>query len=319
MPAQGVPGIAGFLGRVQDDEQTTDAEIQSGRWANGGCSEFRGNGMLVRRDRLEEVGGWRAETVCEDLDLASRLAAAHGIAVAWALDAVAWEEPVLDPGQLWRQRCRWAEGIVRRQLGLTWPILRSPKLTLRAKLDYLTYTSQTLAPISLLGAVLGGFLFRRWRAAVSLLGVYLAAGTVLSADSLRFSPDPDGQTPGWPRRLLRGFAVTLFSAHWLLVFPVGWGRIALSRGPVRFDKTDHSGAPRGWRPPTVAQDPDPDRGDEAAVEAAPVPMRRDGPADASRRIPDGGRGDASGEVPHVERGDGFRPLDVEVPGAAGVS
>ncbi len=248
MPVGGMRGFAGLLARAQDDEQTTDAEIQAGRWAANGCSEFRGNGMIMRRDRLAEVGGWRAETVCEDLDVASRLAATHGIRVAWALDTVAWSEPVLSARVLWRQRCRWAEGIVRRQLALTWPLLRSPKLGWKAKLDYLTYTSQTVAPISLLGAVLGGFVFRRWRAALSLLGVYLAAGSVLSADALRWSPDAHGRVDGWPRRLIRGFAVTLFSAHWLLAFPVGWGRVAFSRGPIRFAKTTHIGTPGDPRP-----------------------------------------------------------------------
>ena len=49
--------------------------------------------------------------------------------------------------------------------------------------------------------------------------------------------------------------MTVFSAHWLLVFPVGWARVAFSRGPVRFAKTAHTGAPPGWRPAPVRVDP----------------------------------------------------------------
>jgi hypothetical protein len=42
--------------------------------------------------------------------------------------------------------------------------------------------------------------------------------------------------------------VTLFSAHWLPAFVVGWSRVALGRGPVRYSKMEHRGAPAGWRP-----------------------------------------------------------------------
>src|SRR5205814_10436749 len=59
------------LAGAQADEQTLDGELQRGRWALGGCSEFRGNGIVIRRDLLAEVGGWRAEALTEDLDLRS--------------------------------------------------------------------------------------------------------------------------------------------------------------------------------------------------------------------------------------------------------
>ncbi|HTC85459.1 MAG TPA: glycosyltransferase family 2 protein, partial [Candidatus Acidoferrum sp.] len=63
-----------WLIRAQDDEQTVDGAFQAGRHALGGCSEFRGNGIALRRDLLVGVGGWPL-SVTEDLDLASRLAA----------------------------------------------------------------------------------------------------------------------------------------------------------------------------------------------------------------------------------------------------
>ena len=78
----------------------------------GGCSEFRGNGIMVRRELLAAVGGWRAAALTEDIDLSSRIAAAPGERVAWAMDAEVWEEPVRDWGGLWRQRLRWAEGAI---------------------------------------------------------------------------------------------------------------------------------------------------------------------------------------------------------------
>ncbi|HEX4898821.1 MAG TPA: glycosyltransferase family 2 protein, partial [Candidatus Limnocylindrales bacterium] len=49
-----------WLAGAQADEQTQDGELQRGRWASGGCSEFRGNGIALRRSLLASVGGWRA-------------------------------------------------------------------------------------------------------------------------------------------------------------------------------------------------------------------------------------------------------------------
>jgi 1,2-diacylglycerol 3-beta-glucosyltransferase len=244
----GPAGLARQLGAAQDDEQTADGEIQRGRWSLRGCSEFRGNGMFIRRDLLADVGGWRAEELCEDLDLSSRLAAGRGITVGWALDVEVWEEPVVDLPRLWRQRTRWAEGIVRRQLALTGAIVRSGRLPVRARLDYLAYGSQTLLPISLVGAAAGGAIFGDWRPALGMSAIYLGAGTILAADALRWSGGVDGQRPGWPERVARAVRVTLFAATWLVVLPVGWWRVASSGDRIRFAKTAHTGTPSGWRP-----------------------------------------------------------------------
>jgi 1,2-diacylglycerol 3-beta-glucosyltransferase len=254
----GTTGAAYHFAAAQDDEQTADGELQRGRWSLGGLSEFRGNGILVRRDRLAEVGGWRAEALCEDLDLASRLAAARGTNVGWGIDLVVWEEPVLEPGAFWRQRFRWAEGIVRRTLALTGPILQSRELSTRAKLDYLAYSAQTLLPLSMMGTLIAAIALRDRGPALRVAALYLATGTVLATDSLRWTSDRSGRTAlagrplSWPERLARGLRVTLFSAHWLPAFVVGWTRVALGRGPVRYSKMEHRGAPAGWRPERAA-------------------------------------------------------------------
>src|SRR5438132_459627 len=46
------------LAGAQADEQLADGEIQRGRWALGGCSEFRGNGIVLRRAVLIGLGGY---------------------------------------------------------------------------------------------------------------------------------------------------------------------------------------------------------------------------------------------------------------------
>ena len=235
------------LEAAQADEQDADGEIQRGRWSNGGCSEFRGNGILVRHDLLAAVGGWHEHALCEDLDLSSRVAT-MGERVGWAVDVVAWEEPVLDLGALRRQRLRWGRGIIRRELELTAPLLASRRLPARAKLDYLAYSGQTVLPVSLGAALVAGAVAGAWPSLGLLFAAYLGPGAVLAADSFRWDgPAGAGSLPG---RVLRAARLLVFSGLWIPVFAVSWPLVALGSGPVRYAKTEHTGAPEGFRPGT---------------------------------------------------------------------
>lgn len=233
------------LEAAQADEQDADGEIQRGRWSSGGCSEFRGNGMLVRRDLLAAAGGWHEHALCEDLDLSTRLAIL-GDRVGWALDVVAWEEPVLDLGALRRQRLRWGEGIIRRELELTHRLLTSPRLSPRARLDYLAYSAQTVLPVSLAAALIAAGVAGAWPSLVLLFATYLGPGSVLAVDSLRWEGLEGRRT--LPERVLRSWRLLVFSGLWIPVFCVCWPLVALGSGPIRYAKTRHSGAPDGFRP-----------------------------------------------------------------------
>ncbi len=233
------------LEAAQADEQDADGEIQRGRWASGGCSEFRGNGIMVRTELLAAAGGWHEHALCEDLDLSSRIAVL-GERVGWALDVAAWEEPVLDLGALRRQRLRWGMGIIRRELELTLPVLRSPRLSLRAKADYLAYSAQTVLPVSLLAALVGGAVAGTWPSLLLLFATYLGPGAVLAGDSLRWEGLSGAHS--LPERLARSMRLLVFSGLWIPVFTASWPLVAFGRGPVRYSKTEHSGAPAGFRP-----------------------------------------------------------------------
>lgn len=239
----------GWLAGAQADEQTLDGEIQRGRWSLGGCSEFRGNGIVIRRDLLRSVGGWRAEALTEDLDLSSRVAAGRGIRVAWAIDAEVWEEPVLTVRGLVRQRERWAEGALRRMFEYLPRVIRSHALGRYARLDALVYGAQLATPPMLLGAVAGGVVRRRPGPAIALLGTYFGVGAALGWDSLRWESDDQGRPLGPGARLWRAVRVALFSGLWLVTVPSALLRIALRRGAVPYVKMDHSGAgSKTWLP-----------------------------------------------------------------------
>lgn len=226
-----------MLATIQADEQTQDGELQRGRWASGGCSEFRGNGIVIRRDLLAAVGGIPAACLTEDLDLSTRLAAEHGVTVAWVLDLVAWEEAVPTWQGLWRQRLRWSEGAIRRFFAFGPSVIRSTRLSARARWDFAAYGAQLVAPPLILGAAIGALVFGNPAMAVSLFGSYVVAGGVLAFDALRWETGPQGRPLALAERLARSVRVALFSVIWLAAVTGALWRMAMRRGIVRFDKT----------------------------------------------------------------------------------
>ena len=62
-----------FLTRCQDNEMALDTHFQIGRDAVKGAVELRGNGEIIKRTALEDVGGWNVYTITDDLDLSTRL------------------------------------------------------------------------------------------------------------------------------------------------------------------------------------------------------------------------------------------------------
>jgi hypothetical protein len=238
-PAEGRP-LARLLAQVQDDEQTIDGEIQLGRWALGGASELRGNGMLIRTEALSALGGWEGAALCEDLELSTRLLSHSGHGVAWARDLEVWEEPILELRGLFRQRLRWAEGLARRDVRKTLPLLAGPGPGTWQRLDVVAYLIQSLTPFAAIGLLSarsrgGG---RRLAFLASCYGVGAAA---LGYDALRWSAGPDGLPPRTLRRAARAVAVAAWSTLWLLVLPMAQSRVAFGRSELVFAKTVHRG------------------------------------------------------------------------------
>ncbi len=240
-----LPGDGSALARAQADEQTLDGVLQRGRWALGGCSEFRGNGIVIRRDLLAAVGGWRAAALTEDLDLASRIAIARGVRVGWVLDAEVWEQPVGSWSALWRQRLRWAEGALRRTFEHGRRQVTSPALPLAARLDFAAYAGQLIVPPTILGAVGGALTGGSRGPAALIVGAYLGAGTALAWDGLRWESRRDGAALAPAERAGRAIRAGLFNGIWLAALPGGLWRLATRRGAVGYEKMDHVGGMGG--------------------------------------------------------------------------
>jgi hypothetical protein len=246
----------GWLEGAQADEQTLDGELNRGRWALGGCSEFRGNGIMIRRDLLARVGGWRASALTEDIDLSSRVAAAAGERVAWALDVEVWEEPVRSGERLWRQRFRWAEGALRRAFEHGPAVVASPHLSAGARLDFVTYVGQLAVPPIILGAAASAVATGRRRALAWILGGYLGTSALLGWDALRWESHADGGALTTSERLRRTLRVSLFGGVWIVAVPRALAALAFRRGPIPYVKMDHRGASKPESDPAAMSRPE---------------------------------------------------------------
>ncbi|HET7082427.1 MAG TPA: glycosyltransferase family 2 protein [Candidatus Limnocylindria bacterium] len=230
----------GWFAAAQDEELLTDMASQCGRRATDGTAELRGNGMFVRRDALERVGGWNPTALTEDLELSTRLVAA-GERIALASAAEVGEEAVTTLWALWRQRLRWAEGSIRRLIELGPGLLRAEGVPLSRKLDFLAFTAEFVIPPLFVTTVIAALITiplprpADWTVPASLfvgygIGTFLLALAGVAADGQR--------GPGLIGRAGRG---SLFLSHWLLVVPAALARIAVGREATTFVQTRRVG------------------------------------------------------------------------------
>jgi 1,2-diacylglycerol 3-beta-glucosyltransferase len=228
-----------WLTAAQDDEQLMDLASQYGRREIEGTAELRGNGMFVRREALERVGGWNPAAITEDLDLSTRLAAA-GEHIALAPAVAVGEEAVTSISALWWQRTRWAEGSLRRLMEHG-PRLLTGSAPLGRKLDFVAFTGEFLIPPLFAASIVASLITiplpvgMDWTVPISLfigygLGSFLLALAGLAGIGERGLP--------LLGRAMRG---GLFLSHWLVVVPVVLLQIAVGPPTTTFRKTPRIG------------------------------------------------------------------------------
>ena len=135
-----------FLTRCQNNEYTLDTHFQAGRDAVKGAAELRGNGELIKRAAIEDIGGWNNYTITDDLDMSTRLHI-KGWDIRFCPEACVYEEGIIYLFPLFRQRRRWMEGTIRRYLEHFGDAIRSKKMSLRARLDMAIYITQFVMPL----------------------------------------------------------------------------------------------------------------------------------------------------------------------------
>ncbi len=135
-----------ILTRCQDNEYILDAHFQAGRDLIKGAVELRGNGQLVKKEALYDVGGWNNNSLTDDLDLATRLHL-KGWDVRFTEDVNVYEEGITKFFPLLRQRRRWIEGSIRRYFDYFKELLFSKEVSLRVRVDMLCYITEFALPV----------------------------------------------------------------------------------------------------------------------------------------------------------------------------
>ena len=134
-----------WLTKCQYNEMILDTHFQLGRDSVRGAVELRGNGELIKRTALDDIGGWNNYTITDDLDMSTRLHI-NGWDICFCSEVCVYEEAVTKFIPLLRQRRRWFEGSVRRYLEHFKDVLFSEKMSLRASLDMTAYLNELILP-----------------------------------------------------------------------------------------------------------------------------------------------------------------------------
>lgn len=235
--------------RLQDDEyRIFQRGLQRARRWLGGMVCFSGNGLLLHRRALEDVGGWNAEALTEDIDLSVRFHLA-GWEIRYCDEAVVWEEAVPTLRALIRQRTRWFEGAIR-CLGDHLPAILFSRMSLVKRVDMLFFlggallvtlallTTYLYAAIDLAGAVV---LYLQLPRRIAGVGSAAVTAAIVLGTLAEYRGRP------LPSLLTLGHLVA-FSLHRLLVLPLAVARYIRSAitGETPWEKTAH-GASRAAR------------------------------------------------------------------------
>lgn len=135
-----------FLTKCQSNEYAMDTYFQMGRDSIRGATELRGNGELIKRKVLEEVGGWNEETITDDLDLSTCLHV-NGWDIRFSPEDKVYEEAVPDISGFIKQRRRWAEGSMRRYLNYLLQLMTPGNLSLNQISDTFFFFGQFCLPL----------------------------------------------------------------------------------------------------------------------------------------------------------------------------
>ena len=113
---------------------------QAGRCAGGFLMNFNGSAGIIRREALEEAGGWEADTLAEDLDASYRIQLQGWKAIYIRSINCPAEVPPTVPSMK-RQQSRWACGSIRTFRKLSPRILAKKSLSLGQKIQGLIHLS----------------------------------------------------------------------------------------------------------------------------------------------------------------------------------
>lgn len=232
---------SGFLVECQASEYALDTYFQMGRDLIGGAVELRGNGQMIKRAALVDVGGWNNKAITDDLDLSMRLLVSNWD-IRFCPSAYVWEEAVTNLKALIRQRRRWAEGSIRRYLDYIFPLNSPTRLSLVERIDTLAFTVYFVVPALMLCEVtsecfrlaMGVPTYGKFFGLISIAVFLISQMNMLVAIRI--------YRPGmsvW-RALMHSVEVNLYIfCHWVPVVIISFYQIMFGKRASKWHPTEH--------------------------------------------------------------------------------
>jgi 1,2-diacylglycerol 3-beta-glucosyltransferase len=234
----------GFLVSCQASEYALDTYFQMGRDLCRGAVELRGNGQMVKRATLIDVGGWNNKAITDDLDLSMRLLVNHWD-IRFCHYAYVWEEGVTTLKALMRQRRRWAEGSIRRYLDYIFPLNSPSRLSLFERLDTIAFTVVFVVPALMLLELSSEIIHFSTGLPTNgrLLALIFIAIFLISQWNIFVAVKIYRKMPIW-RALLNSLEVNLYVyIHWIPCIIMSVRQIIFGRHASTWHPTEHVGRP----------------------------------------------------------------------------
>jgi len=215
-------------------------------FAQVGMTPLGGNTIFVRRELMEQLGGWDETCLTEDADLGIRLNISRArMRIIYDDEFVTREETPHSVAQFIKQRTRWNQGFLQILFKGEWKKLEKFSQRLLAcyalTLPELQAFFALMVPISLVM-----FLFVKlplWIAMLTFLPLYCFILTVfIDLAGLHEFLKAHNRTWSWREAMI--MIVAFFPYQWLLSFGAIRAIIRYIRGRTNWEKTAHIGQHR---------------------------------------------------------------------------
>lgn len=215
-------------------------------FARIGMTPLGGNTVFVRRELMEQLGGWDENCLTEDADLGIRLSLAHArIRIIYEDEFVTREETPSTIEQFVKQRTRWNQGFIQILFKGEW--LKLEKLSQRLLAFYVLILPEVQALFAIMvpiAIVMIFFVkFPLWLAMLTYAPLYCFVLDVFM-DIAGLHEFLKAHNQKWSWREAGWIILAFFPYQWLLSFGALRAIYRASIGSANWEKTTHVGQHR---------------------------------------------------------------------------
>jgi cellulose synthase/poly-beta-1,6-N-acetylglucosamine synthase-like glycosyltransferase len=215
-------------------------------FAGIGMTPLGGNTVFVRRELMEQLGGWDETCLTEDADLGIRLCLSHArLRIIYDDEFVTREETPPTVAQFIRQRTRWNQGFLQILLKGEW--LRLERLSQRLLACYILILPELQAFFALMVPVsVATFFFVKlplWMAMMTFLPLYcFVLAVFIDLAGLHEFLKAHGRSWSWREAMI--MVLAFFPYQWILGLGAARAVIRSIQGTSNWEKTAHIGQHR---------------------------------------------------------------------------